>query len=50
MDDLQAYQERVTQAGGQILMPATQVTDTVTIALFADPEGNTIGLLKDTST
>jgi predicted enzyme related to lactoylglutathione lyase len=48
--DLQAYQERVTQAGGQMLMPATQVTDTVTIALFADPAGNTIGLLKDTST
>jgi predicted enzyme related to lactoylglutathione lyase len=30
-------------------MPATQVTDTVTIALFADPAGNTTGLLKDSS-
>jgi predicted enzyme related to lactoylglutathione lyase len=48
--DLQAYKERVTQAGGQMLMPATQVTDTVTIALFADPAGNIIGLLRDTST
>jgi len=46
VDDLQAYQERVIQAGGQMLMPATQVTDTVTIALFADPAGNTTGLLK----
>jgi uncharacterized protein len=47
--DLQAYVERVTQAGGRMLMPPTPVTDTVTIALFADPEGNTIGLLVDNS-
>ena len=45
VDDLQAYLERVTQAGGQVLMPATPVTDTLTIALFADPAGNTMGLL-----
>jgi predicted enzyme related to lactoylglutathione lyase len=44
VDDLEAYSERVTQAGGQMRMPATQVTDTVTIALFADPAGNTTGL------
>jgi uncharacterized protein len=50
VDDLQSYLERVIQAGGQLLMPATQATDTVTIALFADPEGNTIGLLRDSST
>ena len=43
--DLQTYLERVTQAGGQVLMPATPVTDTLTIALFADPAGNTMGLL-----
>ena len=43
--DLQTYLERVTQAGGQVLMPATPVTDTLTIALFADPAGNTIGIL-----
>ena len=46
VDDLRAYLERVIQAGGQMLMPATQATDTVTIALFADPEGNTSGLLQ----
>jgi len=46
VDDLRAYQERVIQAGGQMRMPATPVTDTVTIALFADPEGNTTGLLQ----
>jgi predicted enzyme related to lactoylglutathione lyase len=50
VDDLEAYSARVIQAGGQMLMPATQVTETVTIALFADPAGNTTGLLKDSST
>jgi predicted enzyme related to lactoylglutathione lyase len=49
VDDLQAYMERLVQAGGQILMPEMRATDTVTIALFADPAGNTIGLLRDSS-
>jgi uncharacterized protein len=49
VDDLQAYMERVIQAGGQILMPKMQATDTVTIALFADPAGNPVGLLRDSS-
>jgi predicted enzyme related to lactoylglutathione lyase len=47
--DLQAYLERVTQAGGQILMSATPVSETLTIALFADPAGNTVGMLADNS-
>jgi hypothetical protein len=50
VDDLQAYLERVAQAGGQMLMPPMPATDTVTIALFADPEGNTIGLLTSRPT
>jgi uncharacterized protein len=45
--DLQAAMERVTQAGGQVLMPATPVTETLTIALFADPAGNTVGILTE---
>ena len=45
--DLAAYLERVTQAGGRILMPATPVSETLTIALFADPAGNTIGMLTE---
>jgi uncharacterized protein len=49
VDDLEAYMARVTQAGGQVLMPATPVTETVSIALFADPAGNTTGLLVDRS-
>jgi predicted enzyme related to lactoylglutathione lyase len=44
--DPQAYLDKVIQAGGKLLMPVTAVTPEVTIAMFADPEGNTIGLLK----
>jgi uncharacterized protein len=50
VDDLEAYLERVTQAGGQVLMSPMPATETVTIALFADPAGNTTGLLVDRST
>ena len=46
VDDPEAYLNKVTKAGGQTLMPVTQVTDGVTIAMFADPEGHVVGLLK----
>ena len=32
--------------GGKTIMPPTEIPDYVTIALFADPHGNTIGLVK----
>jgi predicted enzyme related to lactoylglutathione lyase len=46
VDDPQTYLDRVIQAGAKMLMPVTRVTDVVTIAIFADPAGNIIGLLK----
>lgn len=46
VDDPQAYLEKVTQAGGKTLMPTTKVTEGVTIAMFADPEGHVMGLLQ----
>ena len=46
VDDPQAYLDKAVQAGGKTLMPVTQIMDTVTIALFADPEGNIVGVLK----
>ncbi len=46
VDDPDAYLEKVTQAGGRALMPTTHVMEGVTIAMFADPEGHVIGLLK----
>lgn len=46
VDEPQAYLDKVALAGGKTLMPVTPVTDGVTIAMFADPEGHVIGLLK----
>jgi predicted enzyme related to lactoylglutathione lyase len=48
--DLQTHLERVTAAGGQVLMPPAAVTETLTIALFADPAGNTVGMLTEQPT
>lgn len=47
VDDLQQYLDKAEQLGGKTLMPPTEIPDMVTIALFADPEGNMIGLVKD---
>jgi hypothetical protein len=46
VDDPDAYLKKVEAAGGKTLMPATTVTEGVTIAMFSDPAGNTMGLLK----
>ncbi|MSQ24265.1 MAG: VOC family protein [Chloroflexi bacterium] len=46
VDDPQAYMDKVTKAGGTMLMPITTVMDGVTIGMFSDPAGNTMGLLK----
>jgi predicted enzyme related to lactoylglutathione lyase len=46
VDDPQAYLDKVNRAGGKTLMPVTSVTPDTTIAMFADPEGHIVGLLK----
>jgi hypothetical protein len=33
-------------SGGKAIMPVTNVTEGVTIAMFTDPSGNVVGLLK----
>ena len=48
VDDPQAYLDRAVKAGAKVLMPVTQIMEGTTIALFADPEGNTMGILKST--
>jgi predicted enzyme related to lactoylglutathione lyase len=42
--DLEAALERVTAAGGTVLLPPTEVAPNVTIANFGDPAGNRVGL------
>lgn len=36
----------VEAAGGQTVMPRTEIPGTVTFAMFADPAGNVIGLVE----
>lgn len=44
VDDLQAYLDRVEALGGKTVQEITTIPGMVTMALFADPEGNVVGL------
>ena len=46
--DTDAALQRIESAGGKTLMPTTHLPGAgVTMALFSDPAGNTLGLLKN---
>ncbi|MBZ5497520.1 MAG: VOC family protein [Acidobacteriia bacterium] len=44
--DLAACLKKAESLGGKILVPITEIPNIVTFALFQDPEGNAIGLVK----
>ena len=44
--DIEASLAKATELGGSVVMPAMDVGEGVTIALFADPEGHVVGLSK----
>ena len=46
VDDLQAYLDRAESLGGKTMMPPMAVPGGPEIAMFADPEGHAIGLVK----
>lgn len=46
VNDLQATLDKVSRHGGRTIMPPTEVSPTVKIALFADLEGHVMGLFK----
>ncbi len=46
VDDLQTYLNKVEKLGGKTLVPPTKIPNAVTFAVFADLEGNRIGLMK----
>ncbi|HEU4390254.1 MAG TPA: VOC family protein [Blastocatellia bacterium] len=46
VDDLQAYLSKAEKLGGKTLVPPTEIPNMVTFAMFTDPEGNAIGLVK----
>ncbi len=45
VEDVQAYLDKAVALGGKVVVPPVKIP-TGTFAWFADPEGNTIGLLK----
>jgi uncharacterized protein len=45
-DDLQATLDKAESLGGKTVMPPTEPMEGTTIALFADPEGHVVGLVK----
>ncbi len=44
--DPQQALDRIVAKGGSIVVPVTEIPGTVTFALFADLDGNTVGLVK----
>jgi uncharacterized protein len=46
VDDLNSYMSKAEGLGGRIVVPRTEVPNMVTFGLFADPEGNTIGIIE----
>jgi hypothetical protein len=44
--DVQGALDKIGKLGGSTVMPPMDVPDGPTIALFSDPAGNLIGLMK----
>ena len=46
VDDLATYRERITQAGGKVLVEEMAVPGVGSFSLFEDPEGRVLGMWK----
>ncbi|HYY88562.1 MAG TPA: VOC family protein [Chloroflexota bacterium] len=44
--DLQATLDQAVELGGKVVMPPMDIPGVVSLAQFADPDGNIIGLVK----
>lgn len=44
VDDIEAHLQKAVELGAKVIMPVTTIPNTVTFAMFADPQGNCIGL------
>ena len=49
VDDLEATLAMAAEDGGKVLMPPTTLPDGGTIAVFSDPEGRPVGVVKPAS-
>jgi predicted enzyme related to lactoylglutathione lyase len=47
VDDPQATLDQVVERGGAVVMEVTEIPEMVTFAMFKDPEGNVVGLVKN---
>lgn len=45
--DLQATLDKAESMGGKTVVPPTEIPNMVTFALFSDPEGHVVGLVKE---
>jgi hypothetical protein len=46
VEDPQAALDKAEQLGGKTVMGVTEIPNMVTFALFTDPEGNMVGVVK----
>ncbi len=44
VEDMNAYLDKIEENGGEVLIPTTDVEGEGLFALFADPEGNKMGM------
>jgi hypothetical protein len=47
VSDTDEYLKKVEAAGGKTVMPTETIPGMVTFAMFSDPDGNVVGLIKD---
>ena len=50
VENPQAYLDKAVALGARVVMPVTEIPNLVTVALFADPDGNVVGLVKGPQT
>ena len=46
VDDINAYLKKAEGLGAKTIMPRTEIPGAVTLALFSDPDGTTIGMVE----
>ena len=46
VEDPQLYLDKAVSLGGRVVVPVTVIPDVVTLAMFADPDGCVVGLVK----
>lgn len=50
VEDPQAYLDKAASLGAKVIVPVTVVPDVVTYALFSDPDGCVVGMVKGPQT